>query len=365
MTSHPEVAFVVGCVCERDVLDTNELMHRAEQILDWSGVAVLSADNRVTNFVLRAARSRVVPLRPDIEHKLADASAQSVAENMLVDLDLKRALTALGEASIRVIALKGPGLARTVYGEPSQRPYDDIDLAVEDGDLDRVAGALERVGFREVPASGTATSRDYVSTDSQTLIELHDDLLQMGLPPKCDADRWRRAMPIPGFQGAEMLALEDQVIQLSIHAHKHGFNRLIWLKDIDMVVRKGGSSLDWELIEAVSRHEDVQPSVWLALDFARAMLGTPIPSKLLRSMQPGAPTRLLYRAVWPPHGVLALRGQMRRRAVQLNESESWRGMAPSAVFMGRRTERLQLLARHIAGSLAPRVGASPRRPTPS
>jgi hypothetical protein len=358
-------SFILACVCEPGVRDRAELGQRAAQLHDWSDVVELADDHRVTNLVLRAVRSAGVSIRSDFERELADSAARSVAENMVVDLDLWRALSAFRDESIRVMALKGPGLARTVYEVPSLRPYDDIDLAVQAVDMDRVSVALGRAGFIESPTSdeATATSRDFVSA-TQSLLELHGDLLQTGLAPKCDADRWRRAISIPGLPGAEMLALEDQVVHLSIHAHKHGFNRLIWLKDLDMVIRTGGGGLDWDLVDSVSHREEVRSSVWLALDFASTLLGTPVPAALLRSMKPAAATRLLYRLAWPPDDVRHLHGRMRRRAVQLNESESWRGIAPSALFMGRRVERVRMLARHLAGSAgSARRNDRVRRPT--
>lgn len=340
---------MLACVREPPAAESTDLAEAAANVRDWKEVVRLADSSRVTAFVLRAVKSGGVDLPPATVRSLADSAARYVAQNMMVDLDLGLAVSSIRDASIRVMALKGPGLARTVYEEPALRPYDDIDLSVEQANLDRVAAVLDSAGFSEVPPErkSAATSRDFVSNATRTLIELHGDLIQIGLPPRCDPDRWRRASPIPGLVGAEMLAPEDQLIHLSFHAHKHGFNRLIWLKDIDMVVREAGARLDWDLVESVSRLEDLRSSVWLALDVARALLGTPVPPALLRSLEPAAATRLLYSLVWPRASVHALRGRTRRRAVQFDPADSWRGMIPSAVFMGRRLERVRLLARHI------------------
>jgi hypothetical protein len=318
-------------------------------VRDWTEVLKLADTSRVTAFVLRAIKGGGIELPPATMQTLATSAARAVARRMVVDLDLERAAAALGDASLRVIALKGPGLARTVYAEPALRPYDDIDLSVQGADPDLVAAALDGAGFSEIPPAHTSstTSRDFVADTTKTLVEIHGDLLEIGLPPRCDAERWRRASSIPGLAGVEMLAPEDQLLHLSFHAHKHGFNRLIWLKDIDLVIRAAGPRFDWDLVQSVSRREELRPSVWLALDFAQAMLGTPVPPTVLRSLGPTATTRLLYRLAWPPANVHALRGHMRRRAVQFVTSESWRGMLTSAVFMGRRRERVRLFARHI------------------
>jgi hypothetical protein len=319
-------------------------------VRNWTEVVRLAGSSRVTEFVLRAVKADGIDLPPEAMRSLAGSAAGVLACNMVVDLDLGRAAVALRDASIRVMALKGPGLARTIYAEPALRPYDDIDLSVYGADPEHVADVLDVAGFSEVPKPNrsASASRDFVANTTRTLVEIHGDLLELGLPPRCDAERWRRALPVPGLAGVEMLAPEDQVVNLSLHAHKHGFNRLIWLKDIDLLVRSAGAGLDWDLVDSVSRREELRSSVWLALDFARAMLGTPVPPSVLRALGPAAATRALYRLAWPPSNVHSLRGHMRRRAVQFVSSESWRGMLTSAVFMGRRLERVRLFARHIS-----------------
>jgi hypothetical protein len=134
------------------------------------------------------------------------------------------------------------------------------------------------------------------------------------------------------------------VIQLSVHVHKHGFNRLIWLKDLDLLVRELGDSMDWKVVHASARAEGVEGSVWYTLWLASQVLGTPLPAGPMRALAPILPIRQLYRMVWPPAGVADLRGHMRRRAVQFLAADSWRGMLPNLVLMGRRGDRLRAIA---------------------
>jgi hypothetical protein len=161
-----------------------------------------------------------------------------------------------------------------------------------------------------------------------------------------EEERWQRAVAMPEL-GAGALALgdEDQLVQLCVHVHKHGFSRLIWLKDLDLFIRRRGPNLDWRLIEDVARREGVRSSVWYALSLASELLGTP--ATPAAQMAPAAPIRALYERVWPRRGVAALDGAMRRRAVQFHVAESWRGMLPTLVLMGRRRERIRLLAQAL------------------
>ena len=57
-----------------------------------------------------------------------------------------------------------------------------------------------------------------------------------------------------------MLSLADQLVHLSVHVQKHGFNRLIWLKDIDLLLRMG-TEVDWRRAVEIAREEGVTASV--------------------------------------------------------------------------------------------------------
>ena len=139
-----------------------------------------------------------------------------------------------------------------------------------------------------------------------------------------------------------MLAPDDQLVHLSVRVHKHGFSRLIWLKDLDLLLRAHADTLNWTRIAQVARAEGVSASVWYALQITHALLGTRLPLAAA-SLRPSLATRVLYRAVWPTTRITSLEGFLRRRAVQMFVAESWRGTLPSLILMGRRWTRLSLI----------------------
>ena len=73
-------------------------------------------------------------------------------------------------------------------------------------------------------------------------------------------------------------ALDDQVVMLSIHLHRHGFNRLIWFKDLDLLIRRYGDELDWGLILAEAKAEGAESSLWYTFRLLDKLLGTPLPN---------------------------------------------------------------------------------------
>jgi hypothetical protein len=133
----------------------------------------------------------------------------------------------------------------------------------------------------------------------------------------------------------------------AVHVHKHGFDRLIWLKDLDLLLRAHRDRLDWNLVTRVAREEGVQASVWYTLRLAGALLGAPVPRRPLARLRPNPLVRALYGLVWPSSRIADLHGHMRRRAVQFHAAESWRGMLPTLVLMGRRRDRARAIVRSV------------------
>ena len=249
-------------------------------------------------------------------------------------------------------------LAGTLYASPVFRPFTDIDLVVKDGDETAVATVLGELGYAEhsfrrktggAPTATTFTQgapfhRTFMGS-RQRLVELHADPLQLGLRPACEAARWARAVPIPQVPGASMLGPEDQLVQLSVHLHKHGFSRLIWLKDLDLLLRgsptgsTGTSSSRWPAPKAW------RPRCWHGLRLA----STRAPhAGAGRRAAPLPTAALVADAGWlwcgPRRDRLDCTAPCGGERSAFDAAESWRGMLPALVLMGRRRDRARALA---------------------
>jgi hypothetical protein len=352
----PEAWFVGRCTRELDEANLDDLNVAAQRVGDWYVVADLAVRHRVAMYVLRSMARAGLALPDAAREHLNVEACTAQAQVMLLESELKRVLSSLASEQVPVLVLKGPALARTLYAEPSLRPFSDLDLTVHPADDERAVAVLIGSGyselFHETDAQSGASNehthecgsyhRSFAGAGDRALIELHREPLQLGLDPVCEAGRWQRAVPIADLPGGLMLGLEDQVIQLSVHVHKHGFNRLIWFKDLDLLLRQHAGQLDWKLVQEVARREGVMASVWYALQLTQAVLGTPLPPAV-RQLAPRGILRLLYGAMWPAVRVANLQGFVRRRAVQVYVAESWRGMLPSLLMMGRRRDRLRMI----------------------
>jgi hypothetical protein len=368
MTASPEAELLRLCVREQETLEDGEVGAASRGVRDWQHLVDLAVRHRVTPYLLDGRVE--MPAGVAAQLRAEELAAQAVV--MLLDAELRRVHAALASAGVGVMILKGPGLARELYPDPRFRTYADLDLTIHEQDGQRAATVLTDCGYRELAydaeegrqacvghhhASGSF-HRLFAGSNERALIELHLDSLQLGVRAACEAERWTRAVPVSGLPGLLMLGPEDQLVQLSVHAHKHGFSRLIWLKDLDLLLRSKVGPLCWDLVVDIARREGACGSVWYALSLAAALLKTPVPTAAER-LRPRFGTRLLYRAIWSEATVANLDGRMRRRAVQFHAADSWRGMLPSLVLMGRRAPRLRMLASVLVNRAATMGRARP------
>jgi hypothetical protein len=353
-----EARFLLLCTREPEDVDASELRDVVAGIDDWFWTVRTSCRHGLAGLVAAAVARHSLELPEAASTLLRETVLEDAARRLSLETRLEEVLADLDSAGVSAIVIKGPSVARTLYSSRRLRPFTDIDLVVTRRDLAIAADVLAGRGYEERSYAAEAARRAhagdagsggdfhlvFVAPDGNTF-ELHAEPLQLGLPPACEAGRWLRSRPLPGLDNALMLCPEDQLIQLATHVHKHGFSRLIWLKDIDLLCRR--FDLDWDLVAEAAGAEGVRASVWYSLTLARLLLLTPLPRRAEQRLRPSLPERALYRALWPARRIASLQGFMRRRSVQFHAAESWSGMLPSLVVMGRRADRLRALFRGL------------------
>jgi len=181
-------------------------------------------------------------------------------------------------------------------------------------------------------------------------LEVHFDALQLGLLDRREEELWRRSR-LQALDGVEIrtLAPEYQFVHLAAHAHRHSYTRLSWLIEIDLLVRKSLSSMDWRLVTEVARDEGIGTMVRHVLATANAVLGTPIPALPPATLEERclAPC---YRALWPFAKARTLDQREHRRLLQfLPDDAEARRYLYGMVLLGRRREKLRAILSRLAG----------------
>ncbi len=208
--------------------DTVSLVARA----DLHGVGGVLQD------ALEASLATVDPgLRRALEAK-AIASAMNHAAHLVM---LDRVDGALHSAGIRGVILKGALFAERYYARPEARAATDIDLLVDGDAVERSTTALAPVGYEPFAGPREAWFRRHhhhvhLVHPHALPLELHFHAYRgFGriLPSAPLLDRHR---PFERYRTLGVLAPEDELVYLAVHAAGHRFSRLGWLYDVKLLL---------------------------------------------------------------------------------------------------------------------------------
>jgi Uncharacterised nucleotidyltransferase len=241
-----------------------------------AGSALLSVDEDVLPEEVRAAlkdRIRLGALRAKIQ----------VPELLAI-------LEAFQRRGIDAVAHKGPALSALAYGRAGVRDSVDLDLLVHESDVTAAEQALRERGYRR-NSPGDLSPREeagwrkawneteFVSADGWTFVDLHWRICPERFPFRVDGPRlWSRRHRVAlGGGEVPVFPAESQVVLLCVHGAKDTWHKLIWLCDVDRVIR-AFPSLDWEEVRAIAEEGRCRRAVGLGLLLANRLLRTPVPA---------------------------------------------------------------------------------------
>ncbi|HVN89427.1 MAG TPA: nucleotidyltransferase family protein [Candidatus Binataceae bacterium] len=199
---------------------------------------------------------------------------------------LASVLAQFTQAGIETLLVKGPVIGALVYGDPSLRPFGDLDLVVHPRQVPIAAEALIRLGFCSSPfdqeafASGffDAVEGNFQRSEDRVNIDLHWDLMPRAFPfgPSGEAI-WghSRTIDLNGIS-VRTLSNEDHLLYMATHTARHGWEFLSQVCDIAYYLKD--VPIDWSLLlERASTTHSVR-ILAIALVLARELLSAPIPA---------------------------------------------------------------------------------------
>lgn len=215
-----------------------------------------------------------------------DASVEAAARSVARELDhqahlemISRIDRVFASAGIRAVTLKGALLAERLYPRPSTRGTTDIDLLVAEKDLDRAAESLGALGYSLSTAPEEARFRRehhhvHMEHADALPLELHFHAYRGFGSVLSGAELVARAVPFADLEAVHVLAPEDELLYLMVHAAAHRFGRLSWLYDIKLLL---ATMSDAQIRAAAARAKDTgfERVVSVAAAFAVDLAGVP------------------------------------------------------------------------------------------
>ncbi len=152
----------------------------------------------------------------------------SAAQALERERQLREALDALGNASVKVALIKGASYVRTIYADAALRPMDDLDLLVPQAQFQRATDTLKELGYTIDGKFHGLSRAHHALTLGQPApwtgcIDLHRSITQPYRSRIDLNDVWQRALPLPDAPTTFLLDPLDETLFHLVHASRHQF----------------------------------------------------------------------------------------------------------------------------------------------
>jgi putative nucleotidyltransferase-like protein len=228
--------------------------------------------------------------------RLIEVARSVWAANAVLARHWGEATTALRQAGVATLTLKGMALANVVYAEPGLRPMADVDLLVRPTDRAVALATLRTLGY-QTPGEAAdllGASRSFAElVRDGTRIDLHWHAARyLRFEGIVDVDHeglWSRARPLVTPEGRSlMLSPEDLLLYLVLHLTLGSdFARVLWYADIDAVVHRFAAELDWDRLVKETDRWRVRTLTGWTLGVVARSFDTPLPPALLDRLGQG------------------------------------------------------------------------------
>jgi hypothetical protein len=208
----------------------------------------------------------------------------------------------LDDAGIDVAIAKGIAAEARWYARAGERPCNDLDLLLSPahlGQIDDVIAAIEpshplRGKVRRLAERGVIQAVDLVHEGVP--IDLHWDILKLGIPSRNRQAIWDRTVPftLPDGRSLRALDAECSYVHFLMHLNKDRFRRLLGFVDVARVYER--EELDHAAVERLVRADGIETSVSASWEVVVRTLGLHA-----RNQIPAAGVRsLIWHIAWRP-----------------------------------------------------------------
>ena len=299
----PELRFAFAAARLASGGTSAQLDGAAAQVRDWDIVHRGLAHHGLIGLAVPALlRTEVLPVA--MHAALNAERGAHVIGALHRSRELVRIARALDAAGIRHVFIKGIALSIQLYGNPVARGGRDIDVLVE-RDRTRDAEAILRDLGYVPPIHASPVRPDentppkesgWVHGESRILAELHDRLCENPalLPWGFEALWAEREMVTIAGTVVPTMAQRRLPIYLAVHGIRHGWQRLMWLTDLAVLL---DSDAAWDEALAMAAKEGLEGMMLHVGWTLHHWLARPVPAAVLARGARRIDVRLLNRLV--------------------------------------------------------------------
>lgn len=203
---------------------------------EWQQVLALAEEEHVLPWAVSCLRALPFTLPAALAERVTEVERTEGRTAFFWCAELQGVLHAFAARGVSVVLLKGPSLAERLYGSASLRPCRDLDLLVAKADWRRAEEILTAIGFAPMREADDY-HRPWLR--QTTKLELHSDVEN---PLAFDfhvAGALARAGDGNFFgEPCRLLAPEDELLYLCLHAARHRYDRLSLVLDLRLAFER-------------------------------------------------------------------------------------------------------------------------------
>src|SRR2546430_12630777 len=304
-SSDPEFDLLLACcACDEKVERVQNALRRKP---DWERLVRLADHHGVLPQVYSALAQAEVASSAALS-TLRPMYERSVHQALWLTRELLRIIECFDSHGIRALAYKGPTLAQILYGNVTSRQFADLDILVSPDDLPKVRACLAELGYEASLNLSPREERAYIAAGYELVFDLgeHRNLLEI---------QWRI---LPRFYAIDFnierffdraiagdlceravrtLCPEDLMLVLCVHASKHAWTQLSWIREIGELSKS--QLLDWVAILNEAERLGICRILAVSLALANNLFGAEIPEAVQGDAQRDDEVEIIVRRVLP------------------------------------------------------------------
>ncbi|MGI8384802.1 nucleotidyltransferase domain-containing protein [Robertmurraya sp. P23] len=271
-----------------NLLEDNYLLFEeriSDREINWDIFIKLSYHHRLYPALYNKLAQTNIPWIPkNVLQKLKTSYEKNTFHMLFLSREMETINHALQANKIQTLFLKGPILAKDLYGDLSSRTCGDLDILTSIHDLQAVEEILVELGYQKDEYIKTLLGDwkwrhhhfTYFHNTHGTKVEIHWRLNPAPSNEPSFSQLWSRKREyVLKEKPIYYLGEEDLFYFLVTHGARHGWSRLRWLMDIHQILKK---DLDWMAIKQLLQECQSEKVAGQSLILSHSLFQTTITS---------------------------------------------------------------------------------------
>lgn len=283
-----EMNFMLTLLRAEQTGEDEQFVRARKAGVEWSRFMECVNHHKVYPLIVRQLRKFSVAVPEHVIHSLERMEQHNRFRMLHLLAELHRLCSSFHHAGIRMLVMKGPLLAQSLYGDIALRTSKDLDLLISIDDLELAESILIRMGYRIIPGMPRVFDDwkwrehhfSYHNPSSDIQVELHWRMHpNVHYEPGFEELWAKRHTTESGDYEIHTLSKTDLFLYLVVHGARHGWFRLRWLIDICRMIEILDQN-DWPLILEQARRLQVMSVLGQSLYLASRLFHVLLPDEL-------------------------------------------------------------------------------------